>query len=54
MNPNPNNAMTKDKYTVYLTCAAFPNKVRKSIVEAVNLTAAKDLALTLYPGYSVL
>jgi len=43
-----------NKYTVYLTCPAFPGKVRKSIVEAVNLTAAKYTALSLYPGYAIL
>ncbi len=48
------NAMTKDKYTVYLTCSAFPGKVRKSVVEAINLTSAKQLALSLYPGYTLL
>ena len=54
MNPNPNTAMTKDKYTVYLTCDAFPNKIRKSTVEATNLFNAKELALSLYPGYQLL
>jgi len=44
----------KDKYTVYLTCSAFPNKVRKSVVEAINLSGAKKLALSLYPGYTIL
>jgi len=43
-----------EKYTVYLTCPAFPGKVRKSVVESINLTAAKKLALSLYPGYSIL
>jgi len=43
-----------EKYTVYLTCPAFPGKVRKSIVESTNLTEAKKLALSLYPGYSIL
>ena len=43
-----------DKYTVYLTCPAFPGRVRRSIVEAVNLTAAKYTALSLYPGYAIL
>ena len=46
--------MTKDKYTVYLTCDAFPNKIRKSTVEAANLFDAKELALSLYPGYQLL
>jgi|LWDU01.1.fsa_nt_gi hypothetical protein len=49
-----NYQMTKDKYTVYLTCTAFPNKVRKSTVEAINLQTAKELALSLYPGYDLL
>ena len=49
-----NYQMTKDKYTVYLTCAAFPNKVRKSTVEANNRFDAIDLALSLYPGYDLL
>jgi hypothetical protein len=49
-----NSAMTKDKYTVYLTCSAFPGRVRKSVVEAINLSGAKELALSLYPGYSIL
>ena len=50
-----NNAMTKSElYTVYLTCAAFPGKVRKSVVNASNLTSAKAMALSMYPGYSLL
>jgi len=43
-----------DKYTVYLTCLAFPGKVRKSIVEAANLSSAKAVALEMYPGYAIL
>jgi|TARA_R110002051_G_scaffold205732_1_gene271633 hypothetical protein len=43
-----------EKYTVYLTCPAFPGKVRKSIVESINLMEAKTLALSLYPGYAIL
>jgi hypothetical protein len=43
-----------EKYTVYLTCPAFPGMVRQSIVESINLTAAKQLALSLYPGYAIL
>ncbi len=44
----------QEKYTVYLTCPAFPNKVRRSTVEASNLQSAKELALSLYPGYDLL
>ena len=43
-----------EKYTVYLTCPAFPGRVRKSVVESNNLSGAKLLALTLYPGYRLL
>jgi len=46
--------MNKDLYTVYLICAAFPGKVRKSIVEAANLSSAKTMALQMYPGYAIL
>jgi len=46
--------MTKEKYTVYLTCPAFPGMVKKSTVESINLSEAKSLALSLYPGYSIL
>lgn len=42
-----------EKYTVYLTCPAFPGKIRKSIVESLNLIEAKQLALSLYPGYTL-
>ncbi len=50
-----NTAMTKSElYTVYLTCAAFPGKVRKSVVEASNLSSAKAMVLSMYPGYSLL
>jgi len=52
MNLMNNNKM--DKYTIYLTCDAFPGKVRKSTVEAINLSGAKKLALSLYPGYAIL
>ena len=44
----------KEKYAVYMTCPAFPGKVRQSIVEATNLQSAKELALSLYPGYTLL
>jgi hypothetical protein len=43
-----------DKYTVYLTCPAFPGIVRKSVLEAANLSAAKAVALEMYPGYAIL
>ena len=43
-----------DKYTVYLTCRAFPGTVRKSTVEALNLSLAKAMALSMYPGYAIL
>ena len=43
-----------DKYTVYLTCPAFPGRVRKSVLEAANLSSAKAVALEMYPGYSIL
>ncbi len=43
-----------EKYTVYMTCPAFPGKVRKSVVESLNLMDAKKLALSLYPGYVLL
>ena len=43
-----------DKYTIYLTCDAFPGKAIKSIVEATHLQAAKALALSIYPGYQLL
>jgi hypothetical protein len=43
-----------DKYTIYLTCNAFPGKVRKSTVEANNLQSAKAIALGMYPGYAIL
>jgi len=46
--------MNQDLYTVYLTCAAFPGKVRKSIVSATNLSSAKAMALSMYPGYAIL
>ena len=46
--------MTKEKYTVYMTCPAFPGKIRKSTVEAANMWDAKELALSLYPGYQLL
>ena len=50
-----NTVMTKSElYTVYLTCAAFPGKVRKSVVNACNLQSAKAMALSMYPGYSLL
>jgi len=49
---NINNQM--EKYTVYMTCPAFPGKVRKSVVESNNLWNAKKLALSLYPGYILL
>ena len=49
-----NNTMNQDLYTVYLTCAAFPGKVRKSVVGASNLSSAKAMALSMYPGYSLL
>jgi hypothetical protein len=44
----------KQKFEVYLTCTAFPGKVRKSIVEAYHYNQAKRLALSLYPGYTIL
>jgi hypothetical protein len=47
-----NSAMTKEKYTVYLICKAI-NKGRISIVEAANLSAAKQLALSINPGYAL-
>ena len=47
-----NSAMTKDKYTVYLICKAI-NRGKISIVEAANLSAAKELALSMYPGYQL-
>ena len=43
-----------DKYTVYLTCPAFPGKVLQSVLMTTTLMEAKKLALTLYPGYSIL
>lgn len=43
-----------EKYTVYLSCPAFPGKVRKSILMSNTLMEAKKLALTLYPGYVLL
>tara|TARA_R100001463_G_C3417263_1_gene209837 strand:+ start:131 stop:265 length:135 start_codon:yes stop_codon:yes gene_type:complete len=43
-----------EKYTVYMTCPAFPGKVRKSVVESLTLMDAKKLALSLYPGYILL
>ena len=49
-----NTLIMNEKYTVYLTCPAFPGKVRKSIVESINLMEAKKLALSLYPGYVLL
>jgi hypothetical protein len=42
-----------EKYTVYLTCPAFPGKIRQSILEAMHLNDAKTLALSLYPGYII-
>ena len=38
-------------WTVYLSCPAFPGKVKTSTVEAESLQDAKKLALSLYPGY---
>ena len=43
-----------DKYTVYLTCPAFPGRVRRSTVQAANLSSAKAVALEMYPGYAIL
>jgi hypothetical protein len=43
-----------EKYTVYLTCKAFPGKVRKSILMTYTLMEAKTLALSIYPGYTLL
>jgi len=40
-------------WTVYLSCPAFPGKVKTSTLEANTLQDAKELALSLYPGYSI-
>ena len=45
---------TKEKYTVYMTCPAFPGMIKASTVEAANMWDAKELALSLYPGYQLL
>jgi|ETNvirenome_6_85_1030632.scaffolds.fasta_scaffold16349_2 hypothetical protein len=51
-----NTAMTNQQnlWTVYLTCPAFPGKLRTSTVQADNLAKAKSIALSMYPGYSLL
>ena len=51
-----NTAMTnqQDLWTVYLTCPAFPVLLIMLTVQADNLAKAKELALSMYPGYSLL
>ena len=48
--------MTKSEslWTVYLTCPAIPGMVKKSVLEAITLNDAKELALSIYPGYILL
>ena len=40
------------KYKIYLICEAL-NAGRISIVEATDLWSAKSMALSMYPGYTL-
>ena len=40
-------------WTIYLTCNAFPGQITKSTVQADNLWTAQELALSMYPGYTL-
>ena len=40
-------------WTIYLTCNAFPGKIKSSTVQADNLWTAQDKALSMYPGYTL-
>ena len=40
-------------WQIYLSNPVFPGKVKLSTVEAKNLQAAKQLALSMYPGWSI-
>ena len=40
-------------WQIYLSNPVFPGKVKLSTVEAKNLQSAKQLALSMYPGWSI-